>query len=249
VDRRGTMAGVTKVGEWGVGDVVAGLYRVQRLLGAGGMGLIHQVRAGSTEFARVRPDQLADDPRNPSRRIEDLEDLANVVEYGILMPILVATRQNFLKNNPLRAEAISDAPYVILAGHRRKAAAVKYGLEEVPVHIRHDLSANGGDAIVRLLENLSRKALDPISEALEYQRLRDENGLKVREIAQRLHIPSHSVVSKRLQLLMLPTAVQEAIADGRLGVTDAEALGKLADGELQVHAWELMSERRMPVVP
>ncbi|WP_432830569.1 ParB/RepB/Spo0J family partition protein [Dactylosporangium sp. CA-092794] len=202
---------------------------------------------GSIEFARVRPNQLADDPRNPPRRLDDLDDLANVAEYGLFQPILVTTRQNFLKNNPARAEAIGDAPYVILAGHRRKAAAVRYGLAEVPVHIRHDLSANGGDAIVRLLENLSRKALDPIMEALEYQRLRDENGLKVREIADRLHIPSHSVVSKRLQLLGLPTALQEAVADYHLGVTDAEALSKLADGELQMHAWELMSEGRMPV--
>lgn len=204
-------------------------------------------KAGTTEFARVRPRQLADNPRNPVQRIEDLEDMANVAEYGILQPILVTTRENFLKDNEkdneVLAAAIGDAPYVILAGHRRKAAALEYGLEEVPVHIRHDLSANGGDAIVRLLENLSRMALDPISEALDYQRLRDENGLSVRDIARRLHIKSHSHVSKRLKLLTLPTSLQEAIVDGRLRVTDAEALGRLDAVELKVQAWELMSTR------
>ncbi|MBM2618940.1 ParB/RepB/Spo0J family partition protein [Actinoplanes sp. LDG1-06] len=201
----------------------------------------------TTEFAKVRPDQLADNPRNPPRRIEDLEDMANVAEYGILQPVLVTTRENFLKDNRVFADVIGDAPYVILAGHRRKAAALMYNLEEVPVHIRHDLSANGGDAIVRLVENLSRKTLDPISEALDYQRLREENGLSVRDIARRVGIPSHAVVSKRLKLLTLPTALQEAIAKLELRVTDAEALGKLDTGELQVQAWEIMRTHNMSV--
>jgi len=71
--------------------------------------------------------------------------------------------------------------------------------------------------------------------------------VSVRDIARRLHIPSHSVVSKRLKLLTLPTALQEAIADHRLGVTDAETLGQLESGELQVQAWELMNQRKLPV--
>jgi ParB/RepB/Spo0J family partition protein len=201
----------------------------------------------TTEFAKVHPDQLADNPRNPIDRTEDLDDLANVAEYGILQPILVTTRENFLKDNPSLASTVGEAPYVILAGHRRKAAALSHGLDEVPVHIRHDLSAHGGDAIVRLLENLSRKALDPISEALDYQRLYEENELPIREIARRLHIKSHAVVSKRLKLLTLPTSLQEAIAGGQLGVTDAEALARLDSGELQVRAWDLMKSRDSPV--
>src|SRR4051794_21444214 len=49
----------------------------------------------TNEFAKVPPGQLSDHPRNPSHRIEDLDDLASVREYGVLIPILVTTLQNF----------------------------------------------------------------------------------------------------------------------------------------------------------
>ncbi len=184
----------------------------------------------------VDPRQLADNPRNQASRIEDVSDLADIEEFGVLQPLLVTPAATFLEAFPDYATAIGSADYVILAGHRRKAAAIKYGLAEVPVYIRTDLSADGRDAAVRILENTKRRNLDPISEALDYQRLRDENGMKVRAIGELLRI-SHSLVSKRLGLLTLPAPLQQSIASGHLRTSYAESIAStLTDPESQLRA-------------
>ena len=97
-----------------------------------------------------------------------LNELADSIrQYGVLQPILVQDRKDH---------------YEIIAGERRWRAARIAGLKEVPVIIR-DYS-DREIVELSLIENIQREDLNPIEEALAYQRLSEEFGLKQEEIAQ-----------------------------------------------------------------
>ncbi|MCU0541360.1 MAG: ParB/RepB/Spo0J family partition protein [Oscillatoriaceae cyanobacterium Prado104] len=80
---------------------------------------------------------------------EKLEQLVrSIAQHGILEPLLV---------RPLNANE-----YELVAGERRFRAALKLGLPQVPVIIRH---MNDEEAIqLNLIENLQREDLNPIEE-------------------------------------------------------------------------------------
>lgn len=108
-------------------------------------------------------------PRKDFRK-EDLEELTNSVkQYGIIQPIIVKKKDNQL--------------YEIIAGERRWRAAKSAGLEEVPIVVR-ELSEREAMEI-SIIENVQRSDLNPIEEALGYQVLMKEYGLKQEEVAKR----------------------------------------------------------------
>jgi len=220
-----------------------------------GAPVVEDGSAGTTVFAMISPERLADNPDNDASRLVDLSDLASVGTVGILQPLLVVPTPIFLDAFPQHAEAIGDHPYVIQAGHRRKRRALQDGLAEVPIYVRTDMSRNGNDSIVRVLENIARVNLNPITEALEYQRLRDEYGMAVTQIADKLGF-NHPRISKRLQLLELPAPLQVALVAGateedvdletggkaprRLMISEALELRKERAPEVMLAAWKLM---------
>ena len=117
--------------------------------------------------------------------------------------------------------------HVILAGHRRHAAAVKAGRTVLPCVVRDDLA--GDDAlIVMLAENdpAKRHQLPVLGEARAFAELASR-GWSQRQIAQRMGC-GQSHVSKRIALLKLPEPVTAAIADGRVTAADGAELVRLA---------------------
>ncbi|AUB41822.1 parB, chromosome partitioning protein, ParB family [Nostoc flagelliforme CCNUN1] len=74
--------------------------------------------------------------------------VASIREHGILQPLLV--------------RPLESGNYELIAGERRYRAAQTFGMEQVPVIIRH---LNDQDAFqVALLENLQREDLNPVEE-------------------------------------------------------------------------------------
>lgn len=147
----------------------------------------------------------ADD--NLRRRISDVRDLAaSITTVGIVEPLLVSP--------------IAEDRYVIVAGHRRHAAAVKAGLAEVPCTVRQLTDAERVE--IMLVENLQRSDLTPIEEASGYFRL-VEHGMTQKELARRIGRSARHVAS-RLALLELPKAVQEELHDGVMTVAEGQAL-------------------------
>jgi ParB/RepB/Spo0J family partition protein len=82
---------------------------------------------------------------NVRQDLGDLSDLESIKEHGVLQPLVCRKVGKEL---------------VLLAGHRRRAAALKYGLTEVPVHIV-DVKEDDVEAL-QLIENLGRKDLTPL---------------------------------------------------------------------------------------
>jgi ParB family chromosome partitioning protein len=152
------------------------------------------------------------DPQNPRSHLGDLTDLgASIREMGLLEPIVV-------RPHP-------DLPdeWMIVAGHRRHAAAAKAGVLFLPAVSRPDLV--GADALAAMLvENLQRDALEPLDEAAAYATL-VELGWKQKQIATRVsRSPAH--ISKRIRLLDLAEPIAAKVRIGDITVDTAYTLAK-----------------------
>lgn len=158
----------------------------------------------SLPIGKVHPD-----PDNPRSNLGDLRELAaSITEHGVLEPILV-------RDHPSRKNE-----WLIVAGHRRHAAAGKAGQKTVPSMVA-DLTETEA-AILQLVENLQREDLAPVDEARAFQRLIDL-GLKQVDIARRVS-RTKSHVSKRLTLLDLPKQALDLVGKGTLRLDDAYQL-------------------------
>jgi ParB family chromosome partitioning protein len=153
--------------------------------------------------------EIEANPEQPRTNFTEAEisELADSIRaLGVLQPILV---------RPF------NGCYQIVAGERRFRAASRAGLSQVPVLIR-DLSERETLEIA-LVENVQRQGLNPIEEALGYQRLMEDFSLSAQEVAERVG-KDRATVSNTTRLLKLPAVVQEMVKDGRLSVGHAKAI-------------------------
>lgn len=170
-------------------------------------------------------DDLVPHVKNVRRVIGDLAELtASIKQQGILQPLVVA---------PHPAQAYK---YVIIAGHRRHAAAKKARLLAVPAVVRRDLTSDVDVIVAMLTENGHRADLTPIEEAVAYEQL-TLAGLKPAEIAKRVS-RSRDTIDRRRHLLDLPEATRERVQARQITLDQAEALADFADdpdvvGELE----------------
>ena len=128
---------------------------------------------------------------------EALEELTkSIKERGIIQPIIV------------RKSKQENGKYEIVAGERRWQAAQNAGLHEVPiVEIDIDDLKSLEFAIV---ENVQRSDLNPIEEAMGYQRLIDEFNYDQEKVSKFIG-KSRSHIANCLRLLSLPNEVKKLI--------------------------------------
>lgn len=144
---------------------------------------------------------------------DDLEQLASSIKkHGILQPILV--------------RPLESGGYEIIAGERRWRAAQLAQLHQVPVVVK-DMD-NSQALEIALVENLQRSDLDPIEEALGYQRLVEEFHHS-NETAAKVVGKSRSAVSNAMRLLSLPIDVQNAVRAGFITAGHARAIVSYPD--------------------
>ncbi|MEU7822945.1 ParB/RepB/Spo0J family partition protein [Catellatospora sp. NPDC049133] len=200
--------------------------------------------------------EIANHPHEPMERLDDVTDLVATIKSAgqILSPPVVVTRAAFLAawTDPQSAEAIRDAKYVLLFGHRRCEAARQLGWEQVEVRIADDLvDATGRDLEIQFIENFSRQQLNPIEEARGLAAIKNRGGVSEHDMADRLGI-SQGQINKRLQLLRLSEELQLAVIGGKLAMYDdgpmpvSQALvyaNRKVSTEDQARAWEIAKER------
>ncbi len=170
------------------------------------------LEAGSPGYFLCPLDRLRPNPRQPRQSIDeqDLNDLAaSIQEKGVLQPLVV------------RKADEQDGAYEIIAGERRFRAAQMAGLATVPVVIK-DVSPEEVLELA-LIENIQRKDLTPIEEALAYKRLLEEYGITQQELSKRVG-KDRSTIANSLRLLKLPSDIQEDIAQGHISMGHARAL-------------------------
>ena len=172
---------------------------------------------------------LVEPNRNQPRKEFDkdaLSELANSIkQYGILQPIIVQ------KNKDM---------YEIIAGERRWRAAKEAGLTEVPVIIRDYDKQKIME--ISIIENIQRENLNPIEEAMAYQSLMEEYGLKHEELAERVS-KNRSTITNSMRLLKLSDNIQQMIIDGKISAGHAKVLLSVENtSEQEKIAQELISK-------
>lgn len=161
--------------------------------------------------------------RSQPRQDFDEEELAALAEsirtHGVIQPLTV--RQ------------LDSGYYQIIAGERRWRAARLAGLSEIPAVI---MEADDRKTMeLALIENLQRQDLNPVEEALGYQRLVNDYGLTQDEAAQRVG-KSRPAVANALRLLSLCPPVLEKVRDGSLSAGHARAILSLKTEKKQLEA-------------
>jgi ParB/RepB/Spo0J family partition protein len=156
-------------------------------------------RAALTELLLT---QIEPDPDQPRRHLGDLSELAaSIREVGLIQPIIVTV--------------IGYERYRILAGERRFSATRQAGLERIPAIVRSVDEQRQLE--IQLVENLHRKDLNPLEEALTYRRLLTEFSLTHEELGRRLGKTQVSV-TETLRALDLPEQIQrEALSPEGVG--------------------------------
>jgi len=180
-------------------------------------------------------DLLAPSDQQPRLIMEDakLDDLAlSIRANGIIQPILVRR---------------TGAAYRIIAGERRWRAAQRAGLLKVPVIVREMPEGSERQLLeLALVENLQRENLNPVDEALAYQRLTDEFGLTQDQVAAAVG-KDRTSVANYLRLLRLPQEVRGDLASGALSMGHARALLALPDAGAQRQAAREVISRSLSV--
>lgn len=157
-----------------------------------------------------------DQPRKQFDEDALMELADSIRQHGVIQPLLVRPLENGM--------------YQLVAGERRWRASRMAGLMEVPVVIR-DLSDHEAMEIA-LIENLQRKDLNVIEEALGYQQLMDKYDMTQEKVAERVG-KSRPAVANALRLLNLPEQVIDMVKAGEVTAGHARALLKLDDeGEI-----------------
>jgi ParB family chromosome partitioning protein len=147
-------------------------------------------------------------PGNIREDLGDLTDLAaSIRAHGIVQPLVV-------QRNPNR-----NGHFLVIAGHRRLAAARKARLNEIPVLIRDAEIGTAKATELMLVENCQRRDLDPVEKARAMGALRDR-GYTSATISRAIGL-SDATVCNYLALLDLDAASLQKIKDGNLAVTDA----------------------------
>ena len=162
---------------------------------------------------------------------DKLEELADSIkQQGVLIPLMVRHNGNMFE---------------IIAGERRWRASKKAGLKEIPVIIRDDLTEEQIFEI-ELIENIQREDLNPIEEALGYERLIKEFHMKQDEVAEKVS-KSRVAITNSMRLLKLSPEVQQMVIDEKLTTGHARALISVEDPDKQIALAERIFDEKLSV--
>ena len=204
--------------------------RRRTALGKGLGALIPKQESGEgkkRQFIHVSVDQVHAARRQPRVDFNDarLTELADSIrESGLIQPLVVREKQG---------------RYELIAGERRLRASRLAGLEKVPVVIK-DVSDTEAYTLA-LIENIQREDLNPVEEAMAYQKLLEDSGASQSELAKAVG-KSRSALTNSVRLLDLPDEILDMLAGDELTSGHARALVTLSADEAIALAQKIILE-------
>lgn len=174
---------------------------------------------GGVEYVKIgKVEPNPDQPRKTFNE-DELQELSDSIKlHGVIQPILVQDRKDH---------------YEIIAGERRWRASRLAGLKEVPVIIRNYTEKQILE--ISLIENLQRKDINSIEEAIAYKRLMTEFNMTQDEIADSVS-KSRVAITNTVRLLKLCDDVQQMIINDMISSGHARALLAIEDPSEQYAA-------------
>ena len=192
------------------------------------------------QVQKIRIDQLRGFKDHPFQ-VKDNEELQalcdSIREYGVLSPLL--------------ARPTEDG-YEIISGHRRKAAALRLGMDKLPVLVR-DMTDD--EAVILMVDsNIQRENLLPSEkafaykmklEAMKHQGKRNDltsdrvgPKLAVKEIGSQNN-DSQTQVKRYIRLTYLAKPILDLVDQQRIAFSPAVELSYLTRQE-QAELWDIM---------
>jgi len=154
-------------------------------------------------------DLIKPNPNQPRKTFDQqhLDELAaSIRENGIIQPIVV-TR--------------NGKEYQIIAGERRWRASQLAGYEKIPAVLK---SATEEEALIwALIENIQRKDLNPIEEAMAYKEIMDQQGMTQEAMGKKLG-KNRARIANTIRLLKLPVSTKKMIQEKKLSFGHARCL-------------------------
>jgi len=165
----------------------------------------------------IRLDKLCLPSNQLRQKLDNLDELAySIKEHGLLQPILV---------RPI------EKRYEVVAGNRRFEAVKMLGLRKINCHL---IELSDQEAYeLALVENVHQKTMNPIEEAIAFDRYVKEFGWGgVSNLSIKIG-RSQEYVTKRIKLLNLPENIISDILEERISSTAALELLPLDDTQIQ----------------
>ncbi|HDS03736.1 MAG TPA: ParB/RepB/Spo0J family partition protein [Firmicutes bacterium] len=177
----------------------------------------------------IRPNRFQ--PRNLFHE-EEIQSLADSIqENGLLQPVTV--------------RRLEDHSYEIISGERRFRAMSRLGYKVIPVIVR-EISSDSQMLVMALIENLQREDLNPVEEALGYQRLIEENGLTQQDVS-RLVSKSRAYITNTLRLLKLEPEIIKALEENRISSGHGRALLSFQDSSTRLKLFHTVLHQGLSV--
>jgi ParB family chromosome partitioning protein len=163
-------------------------------------------------YSQISLSDIIPDPNQP-RKFFDPAALAelteSIISHGVIQPILVRTVPG------------SDK-YMLVYGERRYRASLDAGISDIPVIIK---TMTDSEALeVQIIENLQRKDVHPIEEALAFSQLNEKYSTD--EIAQRMG-RSIKFVQQRIRITTLSSTAQQLFYEDSMTLKQALTLASI----------------------
>jgi len=150
-------------------------------------------------------------PFNPRkyRTDEDLEELkTSIVNFGIIQPITVRSK---------------DDVYEIVCGERRYYASLAAGLSAIPAIVKDYSDEEAME--ISILENLQRRDISPVEEAVSFGKLMEVRGYSIEELVLKFG-KTDKYIRSRLQLRNLIDEISELLVKEEITLSNALELSR-----------------------
>lgn len=169
-----------------------------------------------TRVEQVATSAISPHPNNVRRALGDLKELADSIKAkGLLQPLVVAPNGK-------------PGKYILIAGHRRLAAAKSAGVKDVTVVVREDLDTEASQLEAMLVENLHRSDLTVLEEGDAYEQLLAFDGYDVKTLSAKTG-RAQKTIRERVAVAKLPDKVRTGVGDGQITIERALVLAEFAD--------------------
>lgn len=157
------------------------------------------------------------------------ELVKSIQEKGVIQPVLVRKKEN---------------SYELIAGERRLRAARRLNLENIPAIVK---DVDDIDMLeIALIENIQREELNPLEEAIAFEKFIKDFNFTQEKIAQVLG-KDKSTVSNTIRLLTLPKKIQDHISKNSITAGHAKALLGLPTESEQYRVCNLVVSKDLSV--
>ena len=186
------------------------------------------------EIERIKADELQ--PRKDFND-ESIKELAESIKlYGLLQPIIVRPDK---QDTPLGDK---EQTYTIIAGERRFRASILAGCRTVSARVKKPVNVRE----ISLVENMQRKDLNKIEEAMAIKNLMEEKSYTQEQVATILS-KSRPYITNSLRLLNLEPRLQKALIDEKISDAHARVLAGIREEKERMKLLDKIINEKMSV--